>query len=281
MIEQPTLSMRRVKDTPKPFLKWAGGKRSLLDQYQPHFERIGSYRRYIEPFVGSGAVFFWLQPAPSLLFDSNADLIEVYEIVRDDLPALMAALSPHHNDKDHYYAIRSQDPTTLTKPQRAARFIFLNRTCYNGLYRVNRNGQFNVPFGAYKNPTICDAPTLRAANAALQGVTLGIGDFSAALGEAGAGDVVYFDPPYAPLSKTSNFTGYTGAGFGDADQQRLAATFADLHGRGCKLLLSNSDAPLIRELYADFNIHEILARRAINSKTDGRGAITELLITNY
>ncbi len=281
MNEQTTLLWPTTPTTTKPFLKWAGGKRSLLSQYQPYFAAIGTYGRYIEPFVGSGAVFFWLQPRPSLLYDSNAALIEVYTVVRDDVAGLMAALAPHRNERDYYYGVRAQNPDHLSPTQRAARFIYLNRTCYNGLYRVNQKGRFNVPFGAHKNPTICDAPTLTAASAALQGVTLGVGDFSAALQDAQANDVVYLDPPYAPLSKTANFTGYTGHGFNDADQERLAAAFAMLDARGCRVLLSNSDAPLIHALYAGYHIHPIQARRAINSKTNGRGAITELLITNF
>lgn len=274
-------TIRDANASPKPFLKWAGGKRGLLEQYRPHFARSRHYHRYFEPFVGSGAVFFWLEPRPTVLTDSNAALIEVYQMVRDDLAGLIAALEPHHNDRDYYYEIRALNPDDLPPVERAARFIYLNRTCYNGLYRVNRNGQFNVPFGRYKNPRICDVPTLTAAHQALQGVTLAVGDFESSLGGAEADDVIYFDPPYVPLSKTSSFTSYTGLGFGEKDQQRLAMTFKQLHQRGCKVLLSNSDAPLIHELYADFHIHEIKARRPINSKTTGRGIITELLITNF
>ena len=264
-----------------PIIKWAGGKSGLLDQYAPYFP--ASYQRYFEPFVGSAAVFFHLQPQRAFLSDSNAELVALYQTVRDYPQELIAALHQHHNDKAYYYAVRAQRPADLTPVERAARFIFLNRTCFNGLYRVNRSGQFNVPFGNHKNPTICNEPRILAASAALQSTQIDVARFEEALGEARAGDLIYLDPPYAPLSVTSSFTSYTSEGFGADDQRRLAAIYHDLHERGCLLMLSNSSAPLIYELYEGhgYTLHPIAARRAINSNGGGRGVVTELLITNF
>ena len=226
-------------------------------------------------------MFFALQPAASLLFDVNAELIEVYQTVRDDVESLIYALSVHRNESEYFYAVRAQNTLELTAVERAARFIFLNKTCYNGLYRVNRRGQFNVPVGRYKNPTICDEWGLRRASAALQNAHLQVADFEIVLDKAKAGDLIYFDPPYEPLSATSNFTSYTRNGFTRADQARLAETYRELDARGCYLMLSNSSAPLIYDLYDGFNLHEISARRAINSKVNGRAHILDLLLTNF
>lgn len=264
-----------------PVVKWAGGKGALIAQFSPYFPRPDSYHRYFEPFLGGAAVFFRLQPPESYLFDLNAQLIEVYQIVRDCVDELIAALRQHYNNVDYFYMVRTQNPANLTAVQRAARFIFLNRTCYNGLYRVNRSGQFNVPFGRYKNPPICDEHGLKAASLALQAAQLDVTDFEQVLQLAQSGDFIYFDPPYEPLSASSSFTTYTSNGFTSQDQRRLAETYRELDRRGCLLLLSNSNAPLIYELYAGFQIHAIHARRAINSKPDGRGEIVELLIANF
>jgi DNA adenine methylase len=283
MVAEPSKPAPSVISTQRraaPILKWAGGKGALLAQFAPHVPPPSAYRRYIEPFVGGAAMFFHVQPAQSLLLDVNPHLIEVYTVVRDHVEALIAALKTHRYEREHYYQVRAQLPAALTPVQRAARFIFLNRTCYNGLYRVNKRGQFNVPFGRHKNPTICDEPGLRAASVALQQAGLDVADFESLLSLAQPGDWLYFDPPYEPLSPTSNFTSYTWGGFTSADQARLAAVFRALDERGCLLMLSNSSAPLIHTLYAGFHIHEIKARRAINSKVDGRGAITEVLVTN-
>lgn len=264
-----------------PFLKWAGGKNSLLSQFTPLLPPVGSYKRYFEPFLGGGAVFFSLQPEHAYLTDLNHELIEVYRIVRDDVERLIEALHRHYNDHDYFYRVRAWSPADLSPVERAARFIFLNRTCYNGLYRVNRAGQFNVPFGRYANPTICDEPTLRTASAALQNAHLAELDFERATEHAQQGDLIYFDPPYHPLSLTSSFTSYTSSGFAAAEQMRLAELFCALDKRGCYLMLSNSTAPLIRRLYDGFHVHEVDARRAINSNGDGRGVIKEYLITNF
>lgn len=271
-------SLKLLPAEASPILKWAGGKNSLLPQIRPHLPP--TFERYFEPFVGGGAVFFSLQPERSFLFDLNAHLIELYCVTRNQVHELIQALRVHYNDKEYFYEVRAQDPALLSPVERAARFIFLNKTCYNGLYRENSKGLFNVPFGKYKNPTICDEKGLLAASAALQHTTLELGDFGRVLDLAQRGDFIYFDPPYAPLSPTSSFTGYTKNGFGEAEQRRLADVYRQLSDRGCRLMLSNSSAPLIYELYEGFNIHPISARRAINSKANRRGAITELLITN-
>ncbi|MBK8987952.1 MAG: DNA adenine methylase [Chloroflexi bacterium] len=266
-----------------PFLKWAGGKQRLIAQYRPYFPPPGSIRHYYEPFIGSAAVYFHWQPRPAILADRNEQLIEVYKMVQRDVTAVIAALQPHHNDPGYYYAVRAQDPGQLTPAERAARLIFLNKTCYNGLYRENSRGEFNVPFGRYKRPKICDVDRLRAAAAALQPVTLVAADFAWVLDTAVSGDFIYFDPPYAPLTATSSFTSYHKHGFDAADQSRLAQTIEELTGRGCKVMLSNSSAPLIYDLYgrSPYRLIEIQARRAINSKGNGRGPVKELLILNY
>ena len=267
----------------RPFLKWAGGKQRLLAQYAPYFPEPTAVRRYFEPFIGSAAVFFHYQPPQATLADRNEKLIELYQIVRDDVDSLIAALQPHHNEADYYYHMRGQNPAELDKVDRAARLIYLNKTCYNGLYRENSKGKFNVPFGRYKNPTICDETRLRAASQALQTAQLVAADFEEVVKTAESGDFIYFDPPYAPLNATSSFTSYSKHGFTATDQKRLATTVATLTAKGCLIMLSNSSAPLIHELYADngYHLHPIQARRNINSKAEKRGPIKELLITNY
>jgi DNA adenine methylase len=263
-----------------PFLKWAGGKSQLLKQYHPHFpprERIG---RYFEPFIGSAAVFFHLQPAQACLGDINERLIEVYQVVRQDVENLIVALKKHRNEKSYYYHVRNQNPDKLSQVERAARLIFLNKTCYNGLYRENSSGEFNVPFGRYKNPTICDEDRLRTAACVLQNVDLRVADFQEAVEPAQPGDFIYFDPPYVPLNATSSFTSYHKFGFTNEDQRRLADTFRRLDQRGCFVMLSNSSTEIVADLYKGYETYKIKARRSINSKADGRGFITELLITN-
>ncbi|MEW5987293.1 MAG: DNA adenine methylase [Chloroflexota bacterium] len=266
-----------------PILKWAGGKTRLLHQYAPYLPGRHAIGRYFEPFIGSAAVFFHLQPARACLSDGNDKLIELYQAVQQDVEAVIEALRPHRNEPDYYYAIRAQDPGRLTPAARAARLLYLNKTGYNGLFRENRQGQFNVPFGRYHNPTICDEGRLRRAAQALQGVELCVADFAEAVAPAGPGDFVYFDPPYVPLSPTSSFTGYWRGGFSEADHVRLAQTFHELTARGCRALLSNSDSPLVHQLYGGrgYTFIEIQARRNINSQANGRGPIKELLIANY
>ncbi len=266
-----------------PILKWAGGKQRLLRQYAPHFPEKSAVHRYFEPFIGGGAVFFHLQYPNSTLSDRNEKLIELYRMVQRDVEGVIDALKPHRNEADYYYQVRSQDPATLTAVERAARIIFLNKTCYNGLYRENQKGIFNVPFGRYSNPKICDERKLRAASHALQGVDLVTGDFDELAKIAEAGDFYYLDPPYAPLNGTSNFTTYSKSGFDEDDQRRLADMVHSLTDKGCFVMLSNSSAELVYDLYQGhgYRFIPIKARRMINSKGDRRGHVKELLILNF
>ncbi len=248
-------------------------------QFIPLFpDRIN---RLIEPFAGGGAVFFHLTPGWAVLIDNNTDLINFYMVVKHKLELLLTDLRRHENTESYYYHVRARDPACLDDVRRASRFLFLNRTCFNGLYRVNGRGQFNVPFGRYKNPRIIDEANLRQVSKALQYVELVCADFSRVLDIAAPGTFIYCDPPYHPLSRTANFTGYTADAFGSEDQRRLAGVFRKLDRLGCKVMLSNSDTTFIRELYAGYSISIVTARRAINSKGSGRGPVNELVIRNY
>ncbi len=272
----------------RPFLKWAGGKQQLLAQFEAYFP--SRFDRYIEPFVGGGAVFFHLWntkrlPPACFLFDNNEELVNVYRVVRDQVDELVALLAHHkaRHSKTYYYRTRNLDRTelTLTDVERAARTIYLNRTCFNGLYRVNSKGEFNVPLGRYKAPKILREPVLRAASAALQGVGIETMDFRELVSFAQPGDFFYFDPPYDPVSKTASFTAYTATSFGDADQRDLARVFAQLTEKGCLCMLSNSHTPFILDLYRDFRIEVVQARRAVNSDANGRGNVPEVVVLNY
>jgi DNA adenine methylase len=264
---------------PRPFLKWAGGKSRLIAQYQPYLPT--NVRTYYEPFLGGGALFFHLKPQRAILSDINPELVNVYACVRDCVETVIAKLEHHaaHHSQTYYYQVRSSEPHASA--EKAARLIYLNKTCFNGLYRVNRQGQFNVPMGRYKNPKICDPALLRAASTALQKATLTEQTFDQILTQLPSEqDFVYFDPPYHPLSDTSNFTAYSRSAFGEAEQIRLRDTFAKLSEQGTKVALSNSDCPFVRDLYQGFQIHTITATRAINSQPTKRGKITEVLITS-
>jgi DNA adenine methylase len=271
-------AMRKVKA--RPFIKWAGGKSQLLPAMLPHVPSPETIGRYFEPFMGGAALFFAVQHPQSFLSDRNPDLVELYQVVQQHVDELILALKIHRNEREYFYEVRALNPKELSPVQRAARLIYLNKTCYNGLYRVNSKGQFNVPFGRYKNPTICDEVGLHAASLALQSAEIKQNNFESILKQARPNDFIYFDPPYQPLNKTSSFTSYTSDKFGEAEQKRLAEVFTELAEHGCYVMLSNSDAQLIRKLYRDFTIYEIQAGRAINSKAAGRGKITELLIVN-
>jgi DNA adenine methylase len=269
-----------------PFLKWAGGKRQLLPELRARYP--AEVRRYFEPFMGSGAVFFDVQqtfaPAYVRLSDNNTELVNCYAAVRDEVERLIALLQRHRSahekrGRDYYYEVREQSPRGAT--QRAARLIYLNKTCFNGLYRVNRRGQFNVPIGRYVNPPICDPPLLRAASRALRGVDIVTEDFAEIAQQARAGDFFYFDPPYDPLSSTSSFTKYTKDGFDDGEQTRLAGLYRELDRRGCRLMLSNSDTPFVRKLYDGFRLDSVAATRRINCNGSRRGPVGELVIMNY
>ena len=292
MIGTKLAGVRLESKTPAtPFVKWAGGKSQLLEQFEPLFP--AQFKKYIEPFVGGGAVFFHLYNQGRIgdgviLNDLNEELMNCYKVIRDQVDELIQELrrhEPHKTEKSYFYKIRSWDRKPDFKErnpvERAARTIFLNRTCYNGLYRVNSRGQFNVPFGSYKNPTICDEDNLRAVSQALQGVELRSEDFEHCVKWAGPGDFLYLDPPYYPLSETASFTSYTRDDFGKADQIRLAEVFRKLDRKGCLVMLSNSYTSFVRQLYADYRQVVVTATRAISCRGDGRSAIPELVILNY
>jgi len=268
-----------LEESVKPLIKWAGGKRNLIKVYKYLFPK--KFNKYCEPFLGSGAVFFFLKPSKAVLIDKNEELINFYEVVRDKPQELMELVSTYKVDKGFYYWIRSLEPEKLSKVERAARFLYLNKTAYNGLWRVNSKGKFNVPFGRYKNVKFFEEENLLRASEALKNAKLICGDFEEVLKYAKKGDFIYLDPPYYPISDTANFKNYTSDGFTDEDHVRVYKVFKALTERGCYVMLSNSNAPFIRDLFKDFVITEVLANRFINSKADGRKPIVELVIRNY
>lgn len=267
-----------------PFVKWAGGKRRLLPQLLERLPRRMS--TYFEPFVGGGAVFFALANEDrferAVLGDRNAALVEVYRVVRDDLGALERALKSMQRrvlDEDYFYAVRASSPRTPVR--RAARFIFLNKTCFNGLYRVNKAGDFNVPFGRYKTPPqLFDPDALYDASRALQGAELVVGDFASTLDTAARSDAVYLDPPYAPRSETSHFTSYTTDGFGGHDHERLADAFAELKRRRVPAVLSNASTPFTRALFAAHEVETFEVGRTISAAAKRRDPVDELIVTH-
>ncbi|MEA5552210.1 DNA adenine methylase [Anabaena cylindrica UHCC 0172] len=265
---------------PRPFLKWAGGKNRLIPQYKDYFPQ--HYQTYYEPFLGGGAVFFYLQPPQAVLTDINAELIITYRCVRDHVEELIELLQKHkeRHDGDYYYDVRAYpEGTDLEK---AARFIYLNKTCFNGLYRVNSQNKFNVPLGKYKNPGICQEDLLRVASKALSRTDIQQADFTKVLKFAlNSDDFVFFDPPYYPVSETSYFTAYSRYSFAESQQIELRDIFVKLSKSGVRVMLSNSDCKFIRDLYKNFNIRTISAARSINSNAQKRGLINELLITSY
>ena len=280
---------RIIAEKPKPFVKWVGGKRQLLAQ----FRRLNLYPpekfdirtgRYFEPFVGGGAVFFDLLPEKGFLSDLNKELVTTYNIIKNDVDGLIASLKKHKIDKEYFLNIRAKDSKALNDLTVASRFIFLNRTCFNGLYRVNSKGGFNVPYGKYTNPLICDESNLRKVSKSLQNIEIKHQDYKEVLKTAKKGDFVYFDPPYYPVSKTASFTSYTAEAFLDKEQIELRDTVLELNKRGCFVMLSNSDTPFINKIYSGLKgirVNKVEAGRAINSKGSGRGKITEVLVTNY
>ncbi len=291
---QALFTLAELPTPARPFLKWAGGKGQLLPELSRRLPR--KFRRYHEPFVGGGALFFHLASAGRLgygatLSDGNDELILCYEVVKHDVEHLITRLRWHERDlsADYFREVRNWDrqPDFMQhygRLERAARTLFLNRTCYNGLYRLNRNRQFNAPFGHYKNPLICDPDNLRAVSRALQNVELRHGDFTTVAERASAGDLVYFDPPYDPVSTTSNFTTYTGQGFGEEQQRQLARLVRELADRGVHVMLSNSATPLTRELYASdarLFTDTVLASRKINCDGRKRGVVEELIVRSY
>jgi len=263
----------------RPIVKWAGGKTRLLSELTTRLPQ--RFERYFEPFFGGGAFFFSLGPEKAALSDVNYELVLLYRCVRDRLPELIKALKRHPYEKEHYYWVRSLDPESLSEVERAARTLYLNRTCFNGLYRVNRRGQFNVPMGRYSNPVICDEAKLQRASEALRHAEITHAGFDDTMKAPSKGDFVYFDPPYQPISKTANFTSYTSASFSEDDQARLADTFRGLAERGVQCMLSNSDTPLIRELYKGFRIDTVMAPRLISRKASNRRPVREVIVRTY
>lgn len=270
---------------PRPFMKWAGGKTQLITELNGRLP--AEFGNYHEPFLGGGAFFFKLYRDSKFgharISDLNSELIDAYRAIRDSLEEVIAALSGYPHDAAFYYRLRAQRPAELSLPARAARMIYLNKTGYNGLYRVNKRGEFNVPFGRHKNPTYLDADNLRAVSRALQSVDIHHAPFETVLDHAREGDLVYFDPPYVPVSRTANFTSYQADGFSLDDQRRLRDVCVELTRRNVYILLSNSDTETARELFSrpPFEVNEVLANRAINCDRGRRGKMTELIVTNY
>lgn len=277
-----------------PVLKWVGGKRQLLPIIYKYLPKLSNTATYYEPFIGGGAVFFDLQPSKAVVNDINNELINVYQTIRDDVEKLIAELgnkNKYANTSECYYKIRELDRNPdvynkLSNIEKAARVIYLNKTCYNGLYRVNSMGEFNSPFGRYKNPSIVNEIGLRAVSKYFReaNITFRNMDFEKALEGIKKGDFVYFDPPYVPLSTTSNFTGYNESGFGSEEQERLKSLCDKLTDQGVHILLSNSDCEYIRNLFSDkkrYTIIEVKAKRSINSISSARGEISEVLIINH
>ncbi|MCA9674351.1 MAG: DNA adenine methylase [Myxococcales bacterium] len=264
-----------------PIVKWVGGKSRLLAQLLPRLPE--TYGRYYEPFAGGAAMFFRLAPEAAVLNDFNADLVATYRAIAGDTDAVIRRLELHrkHHAEKHYYEVRARwnDRSVSWSPvDRAAAFIYLNKTCYNGLWRVNRSGGFNVPMGRYVDPPICVPDALHAAGAVLARAELRSGDYRAAVADAGPGDFVYFDPPYDPVAPTANFTSYTRDAFGPDDQRALAGLARELVERGCRVMLSNSDTPFIRSLYRGFRVDRVQCARAINCNAAKRGDVDEVVV---
>ncbi|MDJ0511535.1 MAG: DNA adenine methylase [Crocosphaera sp.] len=272
----------------KPFLKWAGGKRQLLPEIRKHMPK--KYNKYYEVFMGGGAIFFSLQPEQATINDSNKELINCYQVIRDNPTELILKLKEHKNEPTYFYKIRELDRKVkqyekLSNVEKAARIIYLNKTCYNGLFRVNSQGQFNVPFGKYKNPDIVNEAVIKAVGKYLRDNEIDIlnKDFSEALISARKGDFIYLDPPYDPISNTASFTGYDVNGFNRKEQKRLKDVIDELHQKGCKVLLSNSHTDFICDLYSNdyYKKIKVSAIRAINSQGHKRGKVDEILVKNY
>lgn len=269
-----------------PVVKWVGGKRQLIDTISPLLpKRISSY---CEPFLGGGALLFFVQPKKAIVNDLNQDLMTVYKVIRDDIDSLLESLKKHENNSEYFYSLRDLDRNkdvynSLSDVEIASRLIYLNKTCFNGLFRVNSMGEFNTPFGYYKNPNIVNEPVLRAVNKYFNtsNITFYSEDFSDTLNRVIRGDFVYLDPPYDPISDTANFTGYNKGGFGKEEQIRLKKCCDELSERGVKFMLSNSSTDFIKELYKDYNIINIQAKRSVNANANKRGAVEEVIIRNY
>lgn len=270
-----------------PFLKWVGGKRQLIPEIKKLLPRGVLNRPYYEPFIGGGALFFELQPKHAVINDYNEELINVYTVIKENPSELIEDLKKHKNTAEYFYEIRSIDRrphfSDLTNIERASRIIYLNKTCYNGLYRVNNAGEFNSPFGKYKNPNIVNEPVIKAVSKYLNSIQIQIsnGDYEVILEDIPGNSFVYLDPPYHPISESANFTGYVQGGWDEEDQLRLRNTCNMLNERGIRFLLSNSASNFIKEIYSEYNIHVVQANRAVNSDSSKRGQVNEFLISNY
>lgn len=279
--------MAKINKLVSPFLKWVGGKRQLMPTIVDHLPINIKEFKYIEPFIGGGAVFFHLQPKQAVINDHNEELINVYKVIKEHLNELISDLKKHKNESEYFYQIRGLDRTPdfnkLSFVERASRIIYLNKTCFNGLYRVNNAGEFNAPFGRYKNPNIVNEPTLKAVNKYLNthNVIIKSGDYADVLAEVDEQTFVYLDPPYHPISENSNFTGYIQGGWDIFDQIRLREVCDELNSKGVKFLLSNSSSPIIKDQYENYRISAVKAIRSINSDGTNRGEVDEFLIRNY
>jgi DNA adenine methylase len=278
-VEQEELTMSLA---PKAFppLKYVGGKSRLLPEIRPFYP--AEYGTYFEPFVGGGACYFYFEPAKAVISDTNAELINLYKVIRTQVEELIPALKKIPFSEEQFYKLRAKSPVDLTPVDRAARTVYLNKTCFNGMYRVNKSGEFNVPFGKYTNPTICDAENLRACALVLQNANTSINccDFEQTVNAVNAGDFCYADPPYVPLTSTADFTSYSVDGFGPKEQERLRDALMAASHRGAYILASNSDTPYTRELYEGWNLKQVMVGRTISASAN-RTSVAELLISNY
>lgn len=279
--------MVRYNPLVSPILKWVGGKRQLLSEIRG---LIPEYTTYYEPFIGGGAVLFDRQPERAVINDSNEELINVYRVIKDSPDQLIGHLSAHreNNCEEYFYRVRAMDRDAavfreMTAAERAARIIYLNKTCYNGLFRVNSAGEFNAPWGRYKNPNILNEAAIRAISGYLNSakVVIKCGDYREALKGIRKGAFVYFDPPYMPISASSSFTGYTAMGFREEEQVALKEQCDLLNQKGVKFLLSNSSCKFIEDLYQGYVITKVGAKRAVNADPSKRGAVEEVLVRNY
>lgn len=279
--------MTKTNKLVSPFLKWVGGKRQLISSIVNFMPKNIKNHSYIEPFVGGGALLFHIQPKNAIINDLNEELINVYKVIKNNLEELIDDLKKHKNEPDYFYKIRGLDRTkeykNMSSVLKASRIIFLNKTCYNGLYRVNNAGEFNAPYGFYKKPNIVNEPTLKAVSKYLNNNNISIysEDYSKILTLADHNSFVYLDPPYHPISESSNFTGYIQGGWDMWDQVRLREVCDELDSKGIKFLLSNSSASFIKDQYKSYNISVVKAIRAVNSNGANRGEVDELLIRNY
>ena len=269
-----------------PVLKWVGGKRQLMGEIEKVLPK--TYTTYYEPFIGGGAVLFELQPKKAVINDVNSELINLYNVIKDDVELLIEDLRKHENTSEYFYRIREMDRDRelyekLSNIEKASRIVYLNKTCFNGLFRVNKSGEFNSPFGKYKNPNIVDEVTLRAVSKYFNKADIKIlnSDFEQSLKGIRRGSCVYLDPPYDPVSSSANFTGYDKGGFNRDEQIRLKKLCDKLDKKGVKFLLSNSATDFIKDLYKDYNIKVVKAKRAINSNGNARGEVDEVLVRNY